>query len=208
MGNQDLISKYKMTKQDYARMEELKNEKSDRKNMTTVDMYISLMAQQKSILIYVEQTASHDEEADYDELAKQQEDAQEKFDDYRTLLRETMKEKNPFVLREYLDLLKKQTDEKYRANPSKLYVPQHERMEFGPEKMSELIDKRDLFAQQQTITCAKTLAIYVLASLEDEKQKQPEEPKHEFIDGKKLAEGRDPELNGGTGKIEIYPRTK
>lgn len=147
-----------MTNEEISRLAELRTSTDEKTGMEYIDMYVSLMTAHKSTLLYVEQIIDHDEEADYDELAQEQEEAQELYDDYSELLKQNIKQKDPKVVKEFLGLLKKESQEKYDAIKSPIYVPVSERMEYSADQINEISDKREAYARTRCVATAQIIA--------------------------------------------------
>ncbi len=147
-----------MTNEEISRLAELKTSTDEKSRMMNVDIYISLMSTHKSTMLWIEQVIDHDEEADYDELARDQEEAQELYSDYSELLKQSMKTRDPKVLNEFLFLLKKESQEKYDAIKSPIYVPVAERTEYSADQINEIVNKREAYAKTRCVETAQIIA--------------------------------------------------
>ncbi len=146
-----------MEQLEIARLAELRTS-SNENGMMDLDMYINLMTVHRSVMIWADQLVDHDEEADYDEVYKDRDEAEDLYNDYIALARETMKSKNPETLKEYLGLLRKEAEEKFAADKNPVYAPQAERMEMSSEQIAGIIQKREALAKTKCVTAAQRVA--------------------------------------------------
>ncbi len=80
-------------------------------------------------------------------------------------------------------------------------------MDYIKFRVRKFMFKKDENSMKTKNDVAKIIKdIYDEKSFNVENKKAREESKSEFVDGRKLAERRDPDLNGGKGGIEIHTR--
>lgn len=143
-----------MEKQQLQKIYDLENTSDEKRNMGQISYLISRMGNIKSTIIYNEQLLEHNEECYVEEVEKEKQQAEDEYSNLREELKTEMRSKDSNTVKEYLDLIQQDSNEKLASNKSPLYLPPEKR-DFSVEQMDEYIEKRELKAQCDAVQDAR-----------------------------------------------------